>query len=196
MPLTPAQLSTSTIVAAALNISLLSPTSAAQEAYARYVPVRDSGSSWSGSPRNELGGVGTAQWSEVFGFDPAPQGELSGFRTTTPQEELIGEIRAWALLEENWDGEGAQVPTTASLKDAAFFINLLTHDDRLPTPMLHASGRAGLYWNEPGLYADLEFLGDGRVTYYVEKNGEDKHKGVVQVRQGKMPTVFSALLRA
>jgi hypothetical protein len=116
-------------------------------------------------------------------------------RPTTEREEIIGTIRGWTLLNENWDGEGASAPSAASLKDAVLFVNLLNSQSPLPQPMLHASGKAGLYWNQGGLYADIEFLGDGRVTYYVEQHGKDKHKGVVQIRQNEMPAVFGALIR-
>src|SRR6267378_2205808 len=108
MQFTATKLGTGSIVAAALNIPLLSPATAVLEPHARYVPARDSRSSLEGSPRNELSGIGTAHWLQIFRFDPAPLGELSGFRATTPREEIVGEIRGWALQEANWDGEGAE----------------------------------------------------------------------------------------
>lgn len=116
-------------------------------------------------------------------------------RLTTPREEAIGNLRGWSSLEKNWDGEGANIPNPTSLKDAEYFIDLLGKGYSIPEPMLLANGRAGLYWDEDGLYADLEFLGDGRVTYFIEHRGEGKHKGVVQFRRGEMPPVFAALLR-
>ena len=192
----PSQLSTSTILAAALNLSFVSPGQPVTEHARRVDPTRDYRSSWIESSVSALAGMRTAQTAAVFRNDPAPQGELSGVRLTTPQEELIGEIREWALLDHNWDGEGAALPSETSLRDAAHFVSALTNDTPMPAPMLHATGRAGLYWDERGLYADLEFLGDGRVTYYIEKDGQDKHKGVVSLRQSEMPPVFAALLRA
>jgi len=61
--------------------------------------------------------------------------------------------------------------------------------------MLLASGHVALYKNENGLYADIEFLGDGRIAYFIKRNG-DKHKGVLTFDSQKMPAVFSALLSA
>jgi hypothetical protein len=116
-------------------------------------------------------------------------------RATTPREEVIGEIRGWINLGKNWDGEGADVPIPSSLKDSEYFIDLLSVGYHFPEPMLLGNGRAGLYWNEGDLYADLEFLGDGRVTYFIEHKGQGKHKGVVHFRRGEMPPVFAALLR-
>ena len=72
-------------------------------------------------------------------------------------------------------------------------MRLLDGKITLPEPMLLASGRAGLYWNESGLYADLEFFGNGRTAYYIElKSG--KHKGVLNFSPNSMPKVLSALL--
>lgn len=115
-------------------------------------------------------------------------------RPTTSHEKLIGEIRQWGLLEANWDGEGAASPLIQSMKEAVSFVRLLNDDIMLPEPMLLASGHAGLYWNTNNLYADIEFLGDGRISYFI-KNSEDKHKGVLAFNSEKMPAVFPALLK-
>lgn len=116
-------------------------------------------------------------------------------RVTTPAEHAIGEFRRWKELNSDWDGEGASAPNRTSLHEASAFACLLA-DDRPVEPMLHASGRAGLYFRTATLYADLEFLGDGRTAYYVERNG-GKHKGVVNFdsQEQKMPAVFETLLQ-
>ena len=62
--------------------------------------------------------------------------------------------------------------------------------------MLLGSGHAGLFWKTDSLYADLEFLGDGRIAYFIEHEGVGKHKGVVKFDSEKMPAVFPALLRS
>src|SRR5690606_5941498 len=102
--------------------------------------------------------------------------------------------RSWSLLETNWDGEGALAPSPESLKQAVSFVRLLS-DIPLPEPMLLSSGRAALYWNENNLYADLEFLEDGRIAYFIKNNG-DKHKGVLAFNSEEMPAVFPALIKA
>lgn len=115
-------------------------------------------------------------------------------RDTTPREHTIGELRRWSQLSRNWDGEGAAAPNLASLREASNFACLRPADADVE-PMLHASGRAGLYFRTATLYADVEFLGDGRAAYYVERNG-DKHKGVVNFDSRTMPAVLETLLQA
>lgn len=116
-------------------------------------------------------------------------------RPTTEAERVIGEIRDYTLLSENWDGEGAAAPVRASLADAAVFVQMLGAEVTVPEPMLFASGRAGLFWDDEGLYADLEFTGEGTVTYYVERDG-GKHKGVAPFAGEAVPEVLRLLLRA
>lgn len=116
-------------------------------------------------------------------------------RPTTSPENIIGEIRQWTLLGADWDGEGAATPMAQSLKEAVSFVRLLDDTHALPEPMLLASGHAALNWNEGGLYADLEFLGDGRIAYFIKKY-ENKHKGVLTFDSQKMPAVFPPLIWA
>lgn len=116
-------------------------------------------------------------------------------RPTTLHETIIGELRRWNLLEANWDGEGAERPVSRSLQEAVSFVRLLSDWNLLPEPMLHADGHAGLFWKNDGLYADVEFLGDGRIAYYIERQG-DKHKGVLKFDTEKLPAVFPTLLQS
>ena len=108
-------------------------------------------------------------------------------RPTTEREKLIGEMRGWKTLKANWDGEGAEAPDSASIEEAVAFVNALNEMELLPDVMLHSSGRAGLYWNTEGLYADIEFTGEGRLTYYVEHPGNEKHKGGIGYSKGNIP---------
>lgn len=122
---------------------------------------------------------------------------LAGQRSDrmTLAENIIDQISSWVLMDGNWDNEGAAAPVASSLKGAVSFVSLLGEDYLLPEPMLLASGHAGLYWHDSGLYADLEFLADGRIAYFVEHRGEGRHKGVVKFDSRKIPVVFEALLR-
>ena len=115
-------------------------------------------------------------------------------RPTTRLEELIGEVRSWILLDQNWDGEGAAKANPSSLVQAVDFLDVIPVTD-LPDVTLFASGHTGVYWNEPNRYADLEFLGDGRIAYYIDDGQQGKHKGVVGFRPGEMPPLFAALLK-
>ena len=115
-------------------------------------------------------------------------------RHTSPQESIIGEIRQWNLMDANWDGEGAAKPKANSIKEAVAFVRLLNDEITLPEPMLLGSGNSALYWNEGGLYADIEFLDNGRIAYFIKKNS-DQHKGVLTFDSQKMPAVFQALIK-
>jgi hypothetical protein len=114
-------------------------------------------------------------------------------RETTSLEKLIGEIRNWVLFEPNWDGEGSLKPSAMSLKHAVSFARLINTEAEMPEPMLFASGHAALFWQSEELYADLEFLDDSRIVYFIKKNS-DKHKGVVAFDSENMPSVFKTLL--
>jgi hypothetical protein len=148
----------------------------------------------SADSKGDSGSAAPTQTTSVSAIRQVTQLNELG-RPTTSREKLIGEVRRWGLLNANWDGEGAAPPVASSLKEAVSFVNLLDEADTLPEPMLHASGHAGLFWKDDSLYADIEFLGNGRIAYYIEYHG-DKHKGVLGFDSKKMPAVFPALLRA
>jgi hypothetical protein len=114
-------------------------------------------------------------------------------RPTTSREKLIGELRRLAVLKENWDTEGAAAPDAKSLEESIAFARLLGTNSPTPESMLLHSGHAGLFWHNETMYADLEFLGDGRIAYFIERQG-DKHKGVAKFNFNKMPAVFPVLL--
>lgn len=123
-------------------------------------------------------------------------GDLDEFvRPTTAYEKVAGELRQWKLLHGDWDGEGAAAPNAKSIEEAVTFVTLLGEWAEIPEPMLLASGHAALYWNENNRYADIEFLGDGRIAYFIRRDG-DKHKGVLAFNAKRMPSVLSALLGA
>jgi hypothetical protein len=102
-------------------------------------------------------------------------------------------MRRWVELPEDWDGEGAARPSADSLHEATAFARLLP-STRPVELMLYANGQAGLYLRTDTLYADIEFLCDGRAAYYIESN-RGKHKGVVSFDSKKMPPVLDALLK-
>jgi hypothetical protein len=117
-------------------------------------------------------------------------------RQTTGIEEAVGELRSWKSLTANWDGEGALSPNEQSINAAISFLNALDPRAIGPEPMLLSSGRAGLFWQTDALYADLEFTGEGRITYYIEQKNIGKHKGVVVFDGEKLPALFPTLLLA
>lgn len=130
--------------------------------------------------------------TNVLPLTSAIQGQV---RETTDKERLIGELRQLNLLDANWDGENATKPKERAIKDAVSFSHHLNNRFNTPETMLHDTGNVSLYWNTDNFYADIEFLGDGRVSYFIKKN-EDKHKGVCKLNNEKMPAVLEALLKA
>ena len=116
-------------------------------------------------------------------------------RATSGQENLIAELRSWAGMSENWDGEGASAPIKSSLLAASNFVCLITQENGMPEPMLHASGRAGLVWTDGVNYAELEFLPNGEIAYYVT-GATGKHKGVVDFDGRAIPAPLSPLIPA
>jgi len=138
---------------------------------------------------------------QLLGGLPQPTAPLAAQfdtaeRQTTPVEELIGEMRSWNLLAGNWDGEGSSAPRSQSLCDAEDFLRLVElFPMAFPEPMLLASGNSALYWHEGDFYADLEFLSEHRIAYFIRHSG-DKHKGVLEFKKEEMPPVLKALLVA
>lgn len=114
-------------------------------------------------------------------------------RETTRAELVIGEIREWTSLASDWDGEGANAPIAASLKAAESFVCGWSRDDNLLEPMLSPTGHAGLLWDSPDAYADLKFLEDGQIAYFIKKN-TDRHKGLVAFNGKDIPSVFLDLI--
>jgi hypothetical protein len=131
----------------------------------------------------------------VADLDAANGIVLNQPRETTDRERAIGELRRWRDFSADWDAEGALPPVQSSLKAASNFVCALDADRLAPEPMLHPSGLAGLFWKADSLYADLEFLRDGRVAYYIEI-ASDKHKGVVAFDGTTIPAVLDVALRA
>lgn len=114
-------------------------------------------------------------------------------RVNTATELIVGELREWLLLDSDWDGEGALKPLKDSIAQTVGFVKLLDSTYYFPEPMLHSTGRAGLYWNEDDLYADLEFTGN-KVTYFIKKAGH-KYKGAVDFNATVVPPIFQELLQ-
>lgn len=149
---------------------------------------------WGATTRKEDGDAG-----ELFVYVPddpsvyfSPQ---HATRATSGQEHLIAELRSWAKLPEDWDGEGASAPIRSSLLAAGDFVCLLTRTSAMPEPMLHASGRAGLVWTDGVNYAELEFLPQRAIVYYVT-GATGKHKGIVEFDGRAIPAPIRPLIPA
>jgi hypothetical protein len=101
----------------------------------------------------------------------------NGVRFTDSIIDVLNECRKFKRLKDNWDGEGALSPDTRSVSFAENFVCLLDESFGVPETMLHTNGRLGLFWNDNGVYADLEFIPDGSIAYYI-KNKNNIFKGI------------------
>jgi len=108
---------------------------------------------------------------------------------------LIAEVEGWIELGSNWDGEGAHAPDPSSLRAVQQFVRLMDDAFVLPDAMLLPSGRAGLYWQIETQKADLEFFGDEKISYFVDRSPEGRHRGVVAFDQERIPAVLAAILK-
>ena len=127
----------------------------------------------------------------VVGQEQPASGVIT--RETTEREHVIAELRKWRHLEADWDGEGAKAPALSSLNAARSFLCAMD-DVTYPEPMLFPSGRAGLYWRDQDLYADLEFYENNTIAYYIER-GSDRHNGVAGFDLDSIPPIFKTLLK-
>ncbi len=109
-------------------------------------------------------------------------------------EPVIAKLQSFAVLSAGWDGEGAASPSLRSIRQAIGFVRRITDLAWPPEPMLLSSGAAGLFWNDDRRYADLEFLIDGRMAYFIEVRDGSRHKGVVDLDSGVMPEPVNALI--
>lgn len=189
-------LSASSTAAAALALGLfiapptLSPTGGSSL-------VRASVRNATAVPTNDRRSVAGSSVATTYAADIDPRnsqlfGEVSE-RQTSQVERTVGELRRWMALSADWDGEGSAAPVALSLKSASDFIRLLPETIADAEPMLNANGLAGLFWNENDLYADLEFLGDGRIAYFIQ-HSNDKHKGQLHFDGEQVPPVLTTLL--
>jgi hypothetical protein len=88
-------------------------------------------------------------------------------------DAAIAQLLRLEKLEADWDGSEAAKPIDYSLKDARNFVRKLSPDSVIPRATLHADGHAILFMREPDIYAELEFLGNGKIDYFVRR-GEQK----------------------
>ena len=126
-------------------------------------------------------------------------------------------------MEENYDGEGAKAPNADSISLAVDFVNLLEDSKdktnysvslyweeydgdpskyisseiynklNIPEEMVNPNGNIGLFWETDGLYADLEFFDNDRISYFIKKDA-DIHHGSVLFERPNFPEIFQLLL--
>lgn len=100
------------------------------------------------------------------------------------ESELREELRSYARLDENWDGDGAKAPLQEAVNDALTFLDGRPGDIPLPYPEEGTEGDVGIYWDfrDARVFAEVTFEGDGTCAYFAvrgvpgavaEKYGKD-----------------------
>lgn len=82
-------------------------------------------------------------------------------------DESISQLLKLARFEDDWDGSGAAKPNTESLRIAQKFIRSLAPESEIPRPALHADGHVILFLKDKDRYAELEFIGDSKINYFL-----------------------------
>ena len=107
---------------------------------------------------------------------PEGAGSLEGDRASvarrlpTHQEfELREEIRSYADLSDDWDGDGATAPCRQTVDDALAFLKSRPLGIPLPLPEVATVGDVGIYWVRGGVFVEVQFGGDGAFSYYAER---------------------------
>jgi hypothetical protein len=125
--------------------------------------------------------------SEIFRF-------VEATRQTTESEKIIGELRQWQFLDEDWDGEGASKPLLTSINAAVQFINLIKPEAQLPEPMIHASGFTSLLWDRDDFYAEIQFISNNKIAYFVKNHEGKRYKGTIEFDTKQIPLAISDLI--
>jgi len=90
-----------------------------------------------------------------------------------PADLAVAQLLRMEKWDADWDGNGAAKPLDFSLKDARAFVRALSPESIIPKATLHADGHAILFVNGPEVYAELEFLEDRRIAFYVRRGGAE-----------------------
>ena len=84
---------------------------------------------------------------------------------------LYRELSSFSELSDGWDGEGSVAPKPSVITNAIRFLRLLPDSVKLPDATASADGEVGVYWKSSGVYIDIGFPSDGRISYYAEAHG-------------------------
>jgi hypothetical protein len=106
--------------------------------------------------------------------------ELADEDVVLPQycSRALNAFDHYRLLEDDWDGEGSEAPTEASLNDAMYFLRTLgsnIQEIAEARPMIDAEGIPGIFWSMNSKYLSISFYGDFTLTYfYRDKQTEEQ----------------------
>ena len=88
---------------------------------------------------------------------------------THQEHALREEIRSYADLPDDWDGDGAVAPCQQAVADALAFLESRPLGIPLPLPEVVPIGDVGVYWDRGGIFVEVQFGGDGAFSYYAER---------------------------
>jgi hypothetical protein len=91
----------------------------------------------------------------------------------TQADRTIFSLRAFEKFQADWDGNGAEKPSLISIRDAREFIRSLAPESAIPRATLHADGHAILFLRGADSYAELEFLGNGKIGYFARRGDQE-----------------------
>ena len=113
-----------------------------------------------------------------------------------PKTAIIEQIRTYQYLAPGWDGYDGTVPSVDAIEDAIKMINAFPENIPFPKPMVSGDGDVGLFWKHENTYIDLEFSGNGLVTYYARaNNGKEYFGDDVEFSYNEIPSDIVETLR-
>jgi hypothetical protein len=107
-------------------------------------------------------------------------------------DAAVAQILKFEKIDADWDGSEAAKPLDYSLKEARSFIRKLAPESVIPRPALHADGHAILFVKDADAYAELEFMGNNKISYYARRGGE-KWSGEIIFDGGLLPEGLSRI---
>jgi hypothetical protein len=155
---------------------------AADAATATYIYSAAPSTAWMSRPAQHRALLIVPGPSQDRGTFVVPAGQfgatVADARPSPPSEQTaadiaVGQLLRMAAWDEDWDGNQAAKPLGFSFRQAREFIRALSAESTVPRPALHADGHAILFIRRPDVYAELEFLGDQRISFYARRGEQE-----------------------
>lgn len=94
--------------------------------------------------------------------------------------DVADELDSYALLENDWDGEGSIAPDLEILLRAKQLLEFVPGGLPFPKPMLSSSGEVGLYWRKGDVFADVVFDDDGSFSLFIKDSARAGSKAFIE----------------
>ncbi len=90
-------------------------------------------------------------------------------QTKSYEANLIHELTSYLDLKSDWDGYEGKPPKESTVITAIDFASHMIKEGFFcPKSTLSGSGAIGLYWEEPSLFAEIDFDDDGYTAFFAE----------------------------